>query len=525
MQTMSTEKTTTLSIVVGMAALLAEIIFRNIFNSSTIGVILSVVLALVILCCTYLVVDGLMNSASVARKKEENRKREYDEKMYRLLNKRLSEIVKLQKRAMGEEVTPDVGEEGMELPPEIILPEEVALSFTKQPTTAVVDNSERDRLLENINENIMKSAKFIVKYSKKNQEQTQQITEKSVDELLRAVRLVEREIQGLGQQLSTLSFSSGEAQEDKVREIFTQGSMTSESMLPTSNELSDLFNTQEPQEQDELSGLEEDIAADLLSARQEIQEQETEVRLEDILPEGILQELVETTALPEESEGEKQEELQEQQIMAETWNKDGESDSAEPDVMKETELLVEADTTESTEAEDSVANIGSDFTQDSDSVTNSMGSEAFDFTHSEETTEHVDSINTMEEEETGESSVQIPSGNLTAVDLLRIKQQEKEEAKKEEAQKIESPEEESPAEKLPEEKSPEEEIREIEIQKDDSQEISIGKEEILQDEIQQEEELLLPAAEIPEEATEDSNGIMSAEDIAALFASNDANAY
>lgn len=504
MQTMSTEKTTTLSIVVGVAALLAEIIFRNTFSSSTIGVILSVVLALVILCCTYLVVDGLQNCASVARKKEENRKREYDEKLYRLLNKRLSEIVRLQKEALGEKVYRDVEDTGSENIPdanqeflegqldasilEMFVDNESksgsAPSPELQPAVISIDNSERDRLLESINENIMKSAKFIVKYNKKNQEQAQELTEKSVEDLLQAVKLVEREIQTLGEQLSNLSISAAMPEGDRINELFVGGVMSEDSILPKENELSDLFITEESEameEAEDLDKLQDDITADLLLARQEIQSEDNSLFVGGDTPEtdyvesdDILREILQEAKVLEENQpgpDESTEAFREIPLIPDEGIEVSEEipviadESAEvsgeipliPDegieVSEEIPLIAD----ESIEVSEEIPLIPAEMTEES-----------------EEPEEQTEETAETPQVEMPQEALEPPVENLTAVDLLRIKQKEREEqqAKQQEAQEIE-------------------------------------------------EEALIPdKVEVP--ASDDSNGIMSAEDIAALFASNNA---
>ena len=114
---MELENSTILSIIVGFAGILAEVIFHNTLNNSVLGMILGVVLAVVILCCTYFALDGISYSISSAQKKEQRRKREYDEKMYRLLNKRLADIVKLEKgiyARLAKRAESDTGLSGLE---------------------------------------------------------------------------------------------------------------------------------------------------------------------------------------------------------------------------------------------------------------------------------------------------------------------------------------------------------------------------------------------------------------------------
>lgn len=185
---MDTEKTTLLSVIVGIAGLLVEFIFHDTLMGSVIGVVLSVILALIILCCTYFAVDGIKNSISAARKREENRKREYDEKLYRLLNKKLSEQVKLQKGIYG------------------------ALITLQQKKGSLQKDSQKDdqkgnwtELAESINDNALNAAKIIVKYNQKNQKEADHVIETSTEEILQAIGQMDEQLQRLSREMKQIA--------------------------------------------------------------------------------------------------------------------------------------------------------------------------------------------------------------------------------------------------------------------------------------------------------------------------------
>lgn len=185
---MDTEKTTLLSVIVGIAGLLVEFIFHDTLMGSVIGVVLSVILALIILCCTYFAVDGIKNSISAARKREENRKREYDEKLYRLLNKKLSEQVKLQKGIYG------------------------ALITLQQKKGSLQKDSQKDdqkgnwtELAESINDNVLNAAKIIVKYNQKNQKEADHVIEISTEEILQAIGQMDEQLQQLSREMTQIA--------------------------------------------------------------------------------------------------------------------------------------------------------------------------------------------------------------------------------------------------------------------------------------------------------------------------------
>lgn len=190
---MELENSTILSILVGLAGVLAELIFHNTLSSSVIGMVLGVVLAVIILCCTYFALDGMGYSLSSARKKEERRKREYDEKIYRLLDKRLGEQVKLEKAiysrlSKGLSNGSTTGVQGTQLSPEALR-----------------------ELAEQIDESTTKAAKMVARYSQKGQEVTDKILEDIIKEVLQSLTDIATEIKRLGEQLDGLAAAAATA--------------------------------------------------------------------------------------------------------------------------------------------------------------------------------------------------------------------------------------------------------------------------------------------------------------------------
>ncbi len=515
MQTMSTEKTTTLSILVGIAAFLAELIFRDILSSSTIGVILSVVLAAIILCCTYFVVDGIQSSVSSARKKEENRKREYDEKLYRLLNKRLSEIVKMQKAARGEETSNEVDDEGQELS---VMDSQESFAASEQTLSLGVSNEERDRLLESINENIMKSAKLIVKYNKKGQEQSQQLTEQSVRDLLQAVKQVEQEIQSLGQQISNLPVSSSDMENERISELFAGGTLTEESILPKENDLSDLFITEETEHFSlEEEKLEELTIPDIV-----------EEKMEELAVPDIEEEKMEELTVPDKVE-EKMEELTVPDIEEEKME-----ELVIPDIEEEkTEELTVSDMEEEKTEEQTVSDIIEE--NQKPELFSEREPELFDL-QEDILTDLLSARKEMQEEES-ETRLEdiLPADILKELEEISLPTEETEKedslftvGASEEQEEIPLPLDESEEIQIPLEESEPEAVEVSEEDQKEPEEIPEQPQENLTavellkiKQKEKEEEEAKKEKEKPEPVAEenDTNGIMSAEDIAALFAS------
>ncbi len=86
---MELKKTTILSAFVAVSGILAEIIFRDIFSKSFVGVALSIALAVVVLAAFYFAVDDVYCMVGLYRDKASERQKEYEQRVYSVLNEQL----------------------------------------------------------------------------------------------------------------------------------------------------------------------------------------------------------------------------------------------------------------------------------------------------------------------------------------------------------------------------------------------------------------------------------------------------
>lgn len=86
---MELKKTTMLSAFVAVSGILAEIIFRDIFSKTFVGVALSIALAVVVLAAFYFAVDGVYCMAGLYRDNAFQRQKEYEQRVYNVLNEQL----------------------------------------------------------------------------------------------------------------------------------------------------------------------------------------------------------------------------------------------------------------------------------------------------------------------------------------------------------------------------------------------------------------------------------------------------
>lgn len=86
---MELKKTTMLSAFVAVSGILAEIIFRDIFSKTFVGVALSIALAVVVLAAFYFAVDGVYCMAGLYRDNASQRQKEYEQRVYNVLNEQL----------------------------------------------------------------------------------------------------------------------------------------------------------------------------------------------------------------------------------------------------------------------------------------------------------------------------------------------------------------------------------------------------------------------------------------------------
>ncbi|MCI5586932.1 MAG: hypothetical protein MR384_03480 [Lachnospiraceae bacterium] len=94
---MKLENTTIISALVWIAGVLAEVIFHDELTSSMLGIVLSIVLAFIVIITTYFVIDGVNSVLRRERAEAEERQREYQDKMFNLLEEKLTEQLKFEK--------------------------------------------------------------------------------------------------------------------------------------------------------------------------------------------------------------------------------------------------------------------------------------------------------------------------------------------------------------------------------------------------------------------------------------------
>ena len=151
---MEMKKTTLLSALVCVAGVLAEIVFQDIFTTSVVGIVLSVLLAIIILSAAYFALDGFYSLLKEGRGEDKKKQQgEYEQRIYTILNELLQfekaiykEVRALQqmsveiKNAQNEIEIPTV-----EMPPEIgeiskIYEEVRALQQISEEIKAAQDN-------------------------------------------------------------------------------------------------------------------------------------------------------------------------------------------------------------------------------------------------------------------------------------------------------------------------------------------------------------------------------------------------
>lgn len=107
---MELKKTTILSAFVGISGILAEIIFRDIFSKTFVGVALSIALAVVVLAAFYFAFDGAYCMVGLYKDKASMRQKEYEQRVYGVLNEQLkfqkvvySEVKNLQQQVSEQQ--------------------------------------------------------------------------------------------------------------------------------------------------------------------------------------------------------------------------------------------------------------------------------------------------------------------------------------------------------------------------------------------------------------------------------------
>lgn len=126
---MEIRKTTLLSAMVCVAGVLAEIIFHDIFTTTIIGVVLSVLLSIIILSAVYFVLDGFYSLLKEKINGGEDKKKqgEYEQRIYTILNELLQfekaiykEVRALQQMSMDiKTAQSEIKIPTLDMPPEI----------------------------------------------------------------------------------------------------------------------------------------------------------------------------------------------------------------------------------------------------------------------------------------------------------------------------------------------------------------------------------------------------------------------
>lgn len=175
---MKLEKTTIVSIIVWMAGILAELMFHDIFTKSVMGVVLSIILALIILVLTYYVVDGLVaihdesRIVMVEEQKElvdyqKKSQQEHQKKMMLRLDVRLEEQLELSKQIISYV---SGGQPADELFQNLDNDE-----FSEPPVDKEMMAQLLEKSVSSINNNTVQVAKLLAKYQRQCNDDIQQI--------------------------------------------------------------------------------------------------------------------------------------------------------------------------------------------------------------------------------------------------------------------------------------------------------------------------------------------------------------
>lgn len=144
-------KITIYAAMVSLSGILAEILLRDTLVKTTLGIVLCIVLALIILVSGYLALDTAFEWVLQNKKRELEQKKEADKKLYEILNNQIDvqnrivdDLKQLQDRV--DDIVLEHTVSGLE-------PEERGLS-----------EEEHSKITKEINDYTIKTAKVIVKY-------------------------------------------------------------------------------------------------------------------------------------------------------------------------------------------------------------------------------------------------------------------------------------------------------------------------------------------------------------------------
>ena len=212
---MKLENTTIFSAIVWIAGVLAEVIFHDELSASMLGIILSVVLAFIVIMTTYFVIDGVNSVLLRERAEADERQREYQDKMFKLLEEKLNEQLKFEKAIYA-------------------------------CVKSVKDNGEEDASLQDIiqavNDNTIQAAKIIAKYQTKTSGDIESVLKEIKEEfpkLYSEIREKKFTIpEGMISSVSNVSSMAGSSVADELNSAQT-GYATAIDMLKETNEAED----------------------------------------------------------------------------------------------------------------------------------------------------------------------------------------------------------------------------------------------------------------------------------------------
>ena len=278
------EKTTILAALVWVAGILAEIMFRDTFSSSILGICFSLILAAIVIVATYFVIDGFSYMLANVRKNSEKKQKEYQEKMFAGLDSKLDEELKLQ-RVLCENVS-NMGIEGF------------TTTAPQSVQNAVIDQDVIEQAIKDINENTIKAAKLVAKYQIKNTD----TVIASVNDVKEAISEIENNISSNQVNQSEEKVVTSVVNDEKSEEILS----ASKEILEKLNEIHALIN-----EVGDKSIDSEEISSYIDKAIETLREKQKEERAEEykaIAEEEKAREQ-ERTALEEEKIAQEQEKI------------------------------------------------------------------------------------------------------------------------------------------------------------------------------------------------------------------------
>lgn len=179
---MKAKKTTLLSILICVAGILTEIIFRDVLSRSIAGVWMSILLAVVILVLVYFIYDGIYSYFEAKQELDAAYRMKREQKLYHILNEQLQF-----EKAIFQEVTAlkQANEK---------LSERIAQTRSegRQPVSVAAPDAEQlDKAVSAVNEHTMKAAKIIAKYVNQNALEMKELLEDKHTEQMQLLKDME----------------------------------------------------------------------------------------------------------------------------------------------------------------------------------------------------------------------------------------------------------------------------------------------------------------------------------------------